>query len=158
MLAIAAPPPPKTPPRRRVCKRRADDGQRGVGRGGNMASGADVAVGDSENDKQRGGSGEKCGSDPATDDSSESDGDAQPTKAFHRRISTSKSIKNGVRRRLRSCLNGLTPVCNPYFVRRRPHLQAPFRSRPWLPCGRLPKSPRMRYSATTVQMHATRTR
>lgn len=61
-----------------------------------MASGADVAVGDSENDKQRGGSGEKCGSDPATDDSSESDGDAQPTKAFHRRISTSKSIKNGV--------------------------------------------------------------
>lgn len=61
-----------------------------------MASGAEVAVGDSENDKQRGGSGDKCGSDPATDDSSESDGDAQPTKSFHRRISTSKAIKNGV--------------------------------------------------------------
>ncbi|KAL3250958.1 hypothetical protein MRX96_055297 [Rhipicephalus microplus] len=38
----------------------------------------------------------KCCSDPATDDSSESDGDAQPTKSFHRRISTSKAIKNGV--------------------------------------------------------------
>ncbi|KAH7961705.1 hypothetical protein HPB52_011551 [Rhipicephalus sanguineus] len=58
-----------------------------------MASGVDC--GDSENDKRRGGSGEKCCSDPATDDSSESDGDAQPTKAFHRRISTSKAIKNG---------------------------------------------------------------
>ncbi|KAH8040248.1 hypothetical protein HPB51_009796 [Rhipicephalus microplus] len=56
-----------------------------------MASGVDVA--DSENDKRRGG--EKCCSDPATDDSSESDGDAQPTKSFHRRISTSKAIKNG---------------------------------------------------------------
>lgn len=39
---------------------------------------------------------EKFGSDPATDESSESEGETGPTKAFHRRISTSKAIKSGV--------------------------------------------------------------
>lgn len=39
---------------------------------------------------------EKFGSDPATDESSESEGETGPTKSFHRRISTSKAIKSGV--------------------------------------------------------------
>ncbi|KFM73439.1 hypothetical protein X975_11078, partial [Stegodyphus mimosarum] len=37
---------------------------------------------------------EKFGSDPVTDESSESEGDTGPSKAFHRRISTSKAIKS----------------------------------------------------------------
>lgn len=39
---------------------------------------------------------EKFGSDPVTDESSESEGETRPSKAFHRRISTSKAIKSGV--------------------------------------------------------------
>lgn len=39
---------------------------------------------------------EKFGSDPATDESSESEGETVPSKSFHRRISTSKAIKSGV--------------------------------------------------------------
>ncbi|KAG0426580.1 hypothetical protein HPB47_026318 [Ixodes persulcatus] len=65
-----------------------------------MASGSEVAVGapaDHNSGAQRTTASEKCGSDPATEDSSESDGDAEPAKAFHRRISTSKAIKNGNR-------------------------------------------------------------
>ncbi|XP_076311305.1 diacylglycerol kinase delta-like isoform X2 [Tachypleus tridentatus] len=38
---------------------------------------------------------EKCGSDVPSEDSSESEGDGEPSKSFHRRISTSKAIKNG---------------------------------------------------------------
>lgn len=65
-----------------------------------MASGSEGAVGEpadhNTSSAQRTTASEKCGSDPATEDSSESDGDGEPAKAFHRRISTSKSIKNGV--------------------------------------------------------------
>lgn len=39
---------------------------------------------------------EKFGSDPVTDESSESEGETGPSKSFHRRISTSKAIKSGV--------------------------------------------------------------
>lgn len=39
---------------------------------------------------------EKFGSDPASDESSESEGETGPSKSFHRRISTSKAIKSGV--------------------------------------------------------------
>ncbi|XP_064455539.1 diacylglycerol kinase eta-like [Ornithodoros turicata] len=59
-----------------------------------MATGSAGAAGQSGSSNT--GVGEKCGSDPATEDSSESDGDAEPAKPFHRRVSTSKAIKNGV--------------------------------------------------------------
>ncbi|XP_076324259.1 diacylglycerol kinase eta-like isoform X3 [Tachypleus tridentatus] len=39
---------------------------------------------------------EKCESDVLSEESSESEGEGEPSKSFHRRISTSKSIKNGV--------------------------------------------------------------
>ncbi|XP_022246674.1 LOW QUALITY PROTEIN: diacylglycerol kinase eta-like [Limulus polyphemus] len=39
---------------------------------------------------------EKCGSDVPSEESSESEGEGEPSKSFHRRLSTSKTIKNGV--------------------------------------------------------------